>query len=126
LLLPLASLCATVEGWYLSCLIASWTCKRFFSLTEGALLITRETVAIERPARWATSVIEIASEGLFLIRTIDIYKDGLFYRISHDYRRGFFLYITSRDFRTDLDGLNCSNGLAFQIIYLEGVSRFHT
>jgi len=41
-------------------------------LTLANLLITRETVVIETPARRATSSIEILVEGAFLMRTIYI------------------------------------------------------
>ena len=46
-------------NWNLSSFTALETLMRFFSFTEEALFNTRDTVAIETPARRATSSIEI-------------------------------------------------------------------
>jgi len=65
---PLAKRCALTLGLKLRWATASSTLARFFLETVKTLLITRETVVIETPARAATSSMLI----FFLLTVVEI------------------------------------------------------
>src|SRR3989338_3068141 len=94
LLSPRARRCALTLGLYFKTAMASSTFVRFFLLTVGILLITRDTVVIETPACCATSSMLI----LFLV-TLDTLSDG----IADFDLRSLLLDVCRRDVFSDLD-----------------------